>query len=86
MEPTSQQTDHLSRYLQGRPLAAWRDEFDTRGFVIFEKVLAPDHVARIRAALAPYLESGKKGATISRVCGPIASTRCSPNRLSSPSW
>jgi ectoine hydroxylase-related dioxygenase (phytanoyl-CoA dioxygenase family) len=61
MEPSSQQTDHLSPYLQGRPLAAWRDEFDTRGFVIFEKVLPPAHVARIRAALAPYLESGKKG-------------------------
>ena len=61
MEPSASRTEALSPYLQGRPLAAWRDDFDRQGFVIFEKVLPSDEVARIRAALDPYLANGKKG-------------------------
>ncbi len=48
-------------WLQGRSLEDWRDEFDGRGFVIFERVLAPDKVAAIRAALAPHLDRDLKG-------------------------
>lgn len=61
MEASSSRSDDLLRHLQSRPLAAWRDQFDTQGFVIFEKILSPDDVARVRAALDPYLENGKKG-------------------------
>jgi len=47
--------------LQGRSFEDWRDEFDTRGFVIFERVLPPAKVAAIRAALAPHLGRDLKG-------------------------
>jgi len=50
-----------SPWLKGRSLEDWRDEFDRRGFVIFERVLAPDQVAAIRATLAPYLDRDLKG-------------------------
>jgi len=45
-----------SPWLKGRPFASWREEFDRRGYLIFERVLSPDRVAEIRAALAPFLE------------------------------
>jgi ectoine hydroxylase-related dioxygenase (phytanoyl-CoA dioxygenase family) len=48
-------------WLRGRSLEDWRDEFDRRGFVIFERVLAPDQVAAIRTALAPHLDRDLKG-------------------------
>jgi ectoine hydroxylase-related dioxygenase (phytanoyl-CoA dioxygenase family) len=47
--------EQASPWLQGRTLASWREEFDRRGYLIFERVLAPDRVAEIRAALAPHL-------------------------------
>ena len=50
-----------SPWLQGRSFEDWRDEFDTRGFVIFERVLPPAKVAAIRAALAPHLGRDLKG-------------------------
>jgi hypothetical protein len=37
-------------WLQGCSFEDWRDEFDRRGFVIFERVLPADKVATIRAA------------------------------------
>ena len=48
-------------WLQGRSFEEWRDEFDRRGFVIFERVLSADKVAAIRAALAPHLGRDLKG-------------------------
>src|ERR1700742_82373 len=48
-------------WLQGRTFEDWRDEFDRRGFVIFERVLPADKVAAIRAALAPHLGRDLKG-------------------------
>ena len=42
-------------WLKGRSFASWREEFDSRGYLIFERVLAPNHVAGLRAALAPFL-------------------------------
>jgi ectoine hydroxylase-related dioxygenase (phytanoyl-CoA dioxygenase family) len=42
-------------WLQARTFASWREEFDRCGYLIFERVLPPDHVAELRAALAPYL-------------------------------
>jgi ectoine hydroxylase-related dioxygenase (phytanoyl-CoA dioxygenase family) len=50
-----------SPWLRGRSFEDWREEFDRRGFVIFERVLAPDQVAGIRAALAPHLDRDLKG-------------------------
>jgi ectoine hydroxylase-related dioxygenase (phytanoyl-CoA dioxygenase family) len=50
-----------SPWLQGRSLEDWRDEFDRRGFVIFERVLPAEKVAAIRAALAPHLGRDLKG-------------------------
>jgi hypothetical protein len=44
-----------SAWLKGRTFASWRDEFDRRGYLIFERVLPPDRVAEIRTALAPFL-------------------------------
>jgi len=53
--------EQAAPWLQGRTFASWRDEFDRRGYLIFEHVLSPDHVAGIRAALAPYLERDLTG-------------------------
>lgn len=47
--------EQASPWLQGQPFAAWQEEFDRRGYLIFEKVLAADRVADIRTALAPFL-------------------------------
>src|ERR1700755_979228 len=48
-------------WLQGRSFEAWAEQFDTVGFLIFERVLTPDTVAAIRAALAPHLARDLKG-------------------------
>ena len=50
-----------SPLLQGRSFEDWRDEFDRRGFLIFERVLPADKIAEIRAALAPHLGRDLKG-------------------------
>src|SRR6202048_4216537 len=49
------------RWLKGRTFESWREEFDRRGYLIFERVLSPAGVADIRAALAPYLARDLKG-------------------------
>ena len=53
--------EQASPWLQGRTFASWREEFDSSGYLIFERVLSPDCVAGIRAALAPYLERDLTG-------------------------
>jgi len=53
--------EQASPWLQGRTFASWQEEFDRRGYLIFERVLSPDRVAEIRAALAPYLERDLTG-------------------------
>ena len=73
-----------SPWLKGRSLEDWRDEFDRRGFVIFERVLAPDQVAAIRAALAPYLDRDLKGRNDFEGLKTNAFTRCLQSRLCSP--
>ncbi len=50
-----------SPWLQGRSFEDWRDEFDRRGFLIFERVLSAEKVAAIRDALAPHLGRDLKG-------------------------
>jgi ectoine hydroxylase-related dioxygenase (phytanoyl-CoA dioxygenase family) len=47
--------------LQGRSFEDWRDEFDRRGFLVFERVLPAGKIAEIRAALAPHLGRDLKG-------------------------
>src|SRR5215204_468621 len=47
--------EQASPWLKGRSFAALKDEFDRSGYLIFERVLSPDRVAAIRAALAPHL-------------------------------
>ena len=53
--------EQVASWLGGRSLASWRDEFDRRGYLIFERVLLQDRVAEIRAALAPHLACDLKG-------------------------
>jgi ectoine hydroxylase-related dioxygenase (phytanoyl-CoA dioxygenase family) len=53
--------EQASPWLQGRTFASWREQFDSRGYLIFERVLSPDRVAEIRTALAPYLERDLTG-------------------------
>jgi len=53
--------EQASPWLEGRSFSSWREEFDRRGYLIFERVLAPDRVGEIRAALAPYLARNLKG-------------------------
>ena len=57
--PTS--IEQASPWLKGRSFASWREEFDRRGYLIFERVLSPDRVADIRGALAPHLARDLKG-------------------------
>ncbi len=47
--------EQASQWLEGRTFASWQEQFDRRGYLIFERVLAPDRVAAIRNALAPFL-------------------------------
>jgi ectoine hydroxylase-related dioxygenase (phytanoyl-CoA dioxygenase family) len=42
-------------WLKGRTFASWKEEFDCRGYLIFERVLSPGRVAELRTALAPFL-------------------------------
>src|SRR6476661_4729083 len=44
-----------SPWLEGRSFAPLKDEFDRSGYLILERVLPPERVAEIRAALAPHL-------------------------------
>lgn len=53
--PEPSAVEQTSRWLAGRSFASWREEFDRRGYLIFERVLPPDVVDDIRAALAPHL-------------------------------
>jgi ectoine hydroxylase-related dioxygenase (phytanoyl-CoA dioxygenase family) len=48
-------------WFERRSFESYRDEFDRRGFLIFERVLSPNTVADIRAALAPHLARDLKG-------------------------
>src|SRR3979490_110996 len=58
MPATSEQA---SPWLQGRTFASWREQFDSNGYLIFERVLSPDRVAELRSALAPHLERDLTG-------------------------
>src|SRR5713226_3500759 len=60
-KPMPTTIDQASPWLQGRTFASWREEFDSSGYLIFERVLSQDRVAGIRAALAPYLERDLTG-------------------------
>ena len=53
--------EQLASWLGGRSLASRRDEFDRRGYLIFDRVLPQDGVAEIRAVLAPHLARDLKG-------------------------
>jgi ectoine hydroxylase-related dioxygenase (phytanoyl-CoA dioxygenase family) len=50
-----------SPWLKGRTFESWREQFDARGYLIFERVLSPAGVAELRAALAPHLARDLKG-------------------------
>ena len=47
--------EQASPWLKGRSFASWQEQFDRSGYLIFERVLASDRVAELRAALAPHL-------------------------------
>src|SRR5258705_7942740 len=48
-------------WFQGRSFESWREEFDRRGSLIFDRVLSPANVTEIRTALAPHLARDLKG-------------------------
>ena len=52
--PAKQSAD-LSPWLGGRTFEQCRRECDERGYIVFESVMSPDEVARVRAALEPHL-------------------------------
>jgi ectoine hydroxylase-related dioxygenase (phytanoyl-CoA dioxygenase family) len=57
MEMTTDQFKRdLEPYLQGRSFESWCEDFDARGYVVFERVLASGVVEDLRAALAPFLQ------------------------------
>src|SRR5712672_1188201 len=60
-KPMPTTIEQASPWLQERTFASWREQFDSRGYLIFERVLSPDRVAEIRTALAPYLERDLTG-------------------------
>lgn len=51
----------LAPWLGGQSFQALKDRFDAEGYLIFERVLTPQQVADLKAALQPYLEGGKTG-------------------------
>ncbi|MDX1570748.1 MAG: phytanoyl-CoA dioxygenase family protein [Xanthomonadales bacterium] len=51
----------LRRWLGERTFEDWRDEFDERGYVIFENVLSAERLGALRNALAPHLEADQRG-------------------------
>jgi ectoine hydroxylase-related dioxygenase (phytanoyl-CoA dioxygenase family) len=53
--------EQVSPWLQSRTFESWREQFDRRGYLIFERVLSPAAVADIRSALAPHLARDLKG-------------------------
>src|SRR5437879_12115824 len=53
--------EHASPWLKGRSFASLKEEVDRGGYLIFERVLAPDRVAEIRAALGPHLARERLG-------------------------
>src|SRR5258705_561638 len=53
--PMAATAEQASPWLKGRSFTSLKEEFDRSGYLIFERVLAPDRVAEIRAALAPHL-------------------------------
>ncbi|HEU0081980.1 MAG TPA: phytanoyl-CoA dioxygenase family protein [Bradyrhizobium sp.] len=53
--PEPPTVEQASRWLEGRSFASWRQQFDARGYLIFERVLSPQFVDDVRTALAPYL-------------------------------
>jgi ectoine hydroxylase-related dioxygenase (phytanoyl-CoA dioxygenase family) len=54
-DPMQTAIEQALPWLEGRTIASWREQFDRRGYLIFERVLSPDQVAEIRTALAPFL-------------------------------
>src|SRR5262245_36279166 len=53
--------EQAAPWLGGRSLNSWREEFDGNGALTFQRVLSPEQVAAIRAALAPHLARDLKG-------------------------
>jgi hypothetical protein len=53
--------EQASPWLKGRSFASLKDEFDRTGYLIFERVHAPERVVEIRAALAPHLSRDQLG-------------------------
>jgi hypothetical protein len=53
--PMAATAEQASPWLKGRSFPSLKDEFDRSGYLIFERVLAPERVAELRAALAPHL-------------------------------
>jgi len=53
--------EQAAPWLGGKSFASWRDDFDRRGYLIFERVLTQERIAEIRSALTPYLARDLKG-------------------------
>lgn len=68
--------ESLAPWLGRRSLAAWFEDFDRDGYVIFKSVLGPDETARLTAALEPHFDrlgrNDFEGFRSNRVYGLIA--------------
>ncbi len=88
--PEPSTVEQISRWLAGRCFASWRQQFDERGYVIFERVLTPEFVDDIRAALAPHLArelTGRndfEGFKTNRVYGLLAKSPVFPELATHP--
>lgn len=51
----------LDTWLGKRSFEDWKAEFDETGYLIFPSILTAETIAGIRAALAPWIESGPTG-------------------------
>ena len=60
-EPPSIEEDALRRWLQGRPLADWRAQFDADGYAIFDRVLPTERINALREALQPHFDKQLSG-------------------------
>lgn len=61
MPETIVETPDLSEWLQGRAFEDCKAQYDRDGYMIFERVLSPSQVQRLRDALKPYLDKDVAG-------------------------
>jgi ectoine hydroxylase-related dioxygenase (phytanoyl-CoA dioxygenase family) len=54
-------SNELAQWLDGRSFDDWCEQFDEQGYLVFENVLPPIEIERIREALAPHIGANMHG-------------------------